>query len=135
MSVERDDIFERARVDGLRRLTRPRPVHLVAAVAAGGALALAFLGEATVVAGVADVAGPGVAALLGALVFAAALPLVVSARLELFGENVYGPATAMAGPDSHPLAAAVGAARRSCHEHPRCVGTGVRLRGGGCAAA
>jgi formate/nitrite transporter FocA (FNT family) len=97
MSVERDDIFERARVDGLRRLSRPRPVHLVAAVAAGGVLALAFLGEAIVVAGVADVAGPGIAALLGALVFAAALPLVVGGRFELFGENVYGPATAMAG--------------------------------------
>jgi formate/nitrite transporter FocA (FNT family) len=97
MRVERDDIFERARVDGLRRLSRPRPLHLAAAVAAGGSLALATLAEATVVAGVVDVAGPGVAALLGALVFAAALPLVVGGRLELFGENVYGPATAMAG--------------------------------------
>jgi formate/nitrite transporter FocA (FNT family) len=97
MSVERDDIFERARVDGLRRLSRPRAVHLVAAVAAGGALALAIVAEASVVAGMAGAAGPGIGALLGALVFASALPLVVGGRLELFGENVYGPATAMAG--------------------------------------
>jgi formate/nitrite transporter FocA (FNT family) len=97
MSVEREDIFERARTDGLRRLSRPRPLHLAAAVAAGGSLALAILAEASVVAGVAGAAGPGIGALLGALVFASALPLVVGGRLELFGENVYGPATAMAG--------------------------------------
>jgi formate/nitrite transporter FocA (FNT family) len=97
MSVERDHILERARTDGLRRLSRPRPLYLAAAVAAGGSLTLAMLAEASVVAAVAGAAGPGMGALLGALVFAAALPLVVGGRLELFGENVYGPATAMAG--------------------------------------
>jgi formate/nitrite transporter FocA (FNT family) len=89
--------LERARADGLRRLSLPRPLHLAAALAAGAVIALAILAEATFVTLVAGAAGPGVGALAGALIFALGVTVVVAGRLELFAENIYGAATATAG--------------------------------------
>jgi formate/nitrite transporter FocA (FNT family) len=100
MSAGREDIFERARADGLRRLSLPRPLHLAAALVAGGVIALAIVAEASVVALVAGAGGPGVGTLAGALIFAVGVTLVVGGRLELFGENMYGVATATAGQGS-----------------------------------
>jgi formate/nitrite transporter FocA (FNT family) len=97
MSAGREDIFERARADGLRRLTLPRPLHLAAALVAGAVIALAMVAEAIVVTLVAGADGSGVGALAGALTFAVGVTLVVAGRLELFGENMYGAATATAG--------------------------------------
>lgn len=97
MTAGREDIFERARADGLRRLALPGPLRLAAALVAGGVIALAITSEASVVTLIAGAAGPGVGTLAGALIFAVGVTLVVAGRLELFGENIYGAATATAG--------------------------------------
>jgi formate/nitrite transporter FocA (FNT family) len=98
VTAGREDIFERARADGLRRLALPAPLRLAAALLAGAVIALAIILEATVVTLLSGAAGPGLATLAGALIFAVGVTLVVAGRLELFGENFYGTATATAGP-------------------------------------
>jgi formate/nitrite transporter FocA (FNT family) len=95
VTAGREDIFERARADGLRRLALPAPLRLATALLAGGVIALAITLEASVVTLIAGAAELGT--LAGALIFAVGVTLVVGGRLELFGENIYGAATATAG--------------------------------------
>jgi formate/nitrite transporter FocA (FNT family) len=97
LTAGREDIFQRAGADGLRRLALPGRLRLAAALLAGGVIALAVVAEASVVTLFAGAGRPGVGALAGALVFAVGVTLAVGGRFELFGENLYGLATATAG--------------------------------------
>lgn len=94
--TDREDIFDRARTDGVRRLSAPPLVQLVSSMVAGLVLASGILVEAVVATAVSDAAARGVGSLAGAMSFAVAVVVIVAGRFELFAENVYGPATAAA---------------------------------------
>lgn len=93
----REDIFERARSDGLRRLAAPPLVRSMTALVAGVVIAFGILADAGAAAATGSTGRPALGVLVGALLFAAALSAAIGSRLELFSESLYGTATATAG--------------------------------------
>lgn len=73
----REDIFERARAYGLRRLSLPPLMRAASAVVAGVVIAFGIVGEASASAAVASTGRSGLGALVGAPVFAVGLTLLL----------------------------------------------------------
>src|SRR5215213_10168088 len=92
---EPEEIYERTREEGKRRLSRP-VLELAATATVGGFdVAFGIAALALTEAAVAEQSSPGVSRLAGAIAFGIGFVFVVVGRSELFTENFLVPITAL----------------------------------------
>jgi formate/nitrite transporter FocA (FNT family) len=94
-----EEIYERAKDEGKRRLSMPMLEQVATGFIAGVTIVFGIVALGVVTALVEPELGPGVAKLSGALAFAIGVVFLVVGRSELFSENFFDPvAAAIDGP-------------------------------------
>lgn len=94
-----DEIYDRAKEEGGRRLSRPPLEQVATGFIAGVTIVFGIVALGVVEALVAPDLGDGVGVVAGALAFGIGLVFLIVGRSELFSENFFGPVAAAVGQD------------------------------------
>lgn len=89
-----EEIYERAKSEGRRRLDMPALEQVATGFIAGVTIVFGIVAYGVTVALLEPDVGPGVAQMFGALAFATGLVFLVVGRSELFSENLFDPVAA-----------------------------------------
>lgn len=92
-----DEIYDRAKEEGRRRLSRPTLEQVATGFIAGVTIVFGIVALGVVEALVAPDLGDGVGVVAGALAFGIGLVFLIVGRSELFSENFFGPVAAVVG--------------------------------------